>query len=239
MSDTLLTTKLYVPQTPPELVPRPHLAERLSEGAARKLTLISAPSGFGKSTLVTGWLAESGQSTAWLSLDEGDNDPVRFWTYLIAAIQAVDQEVGEEARQIIGSPQLRTAEPAVISLINDISKLAHDLILVLDDYHAIQAERIHNRLSYLLDNQPPNLHLVLITRVDPPLSLARLRAHGQLTEIRAQDLQFTSDEAAMLFNDVMDLRLEPEQVAALHRRTEGWVVGLRLAALSLRGHPSY
>ncbi len=239
MSDTLLTTKLFVPQTPPELVPRPHLAERLSEGLARKLTLVSAPAGFGKSTLVTGWLAETGHTPAWLSLDQGDNDPARFWTYLIAAVQTVGHEVGDEARHIINSPQLRSAEPAVISLINDISQLPHPLILVLDDYHVIEAGRIHDRLSYLLDNQPPNLHLVLITRVDPPLSLARLRAHGQLIEIRAADLQFSSDEATVLFNDVMDLHLKPEQVAALNLHTEGWIVGLQLAALSLRGHPSY
>ena len=239
MSNTLLTTKLFVPQTPPELVPRPHLAERLSEGLARKLTLVSAPAGFGKSTLVTGWLAETGHTPAWLSLDQGDNDPIRFWTYLIAAVQTVGHEVGDEARHIISSPQLRSAEPAVISLINDISQLPHPLILVLDDYHVIEAGRIHDRLSYLLDNQPPNLHLVLITRVDPPLSLARLRAHGQLIEIRATDLQFSSAEAAMLFNEMMDLDLEPEQIAALNLRTEGWIVGLQLAALSLRGHPSY
>jgi len=239
MSDTLLTTKLYAPQITPELVPRPHLARHLSEGLRRKFTLVSAPAGFGKSTLVTGWLAETGQPAAWLSLDEGDNDPVRFWTYVIAAIQAVNQELGDEARQIIRSPQLRSAEPAVISLINEISKLTHDLILVLDDYHVIEAGRIHDRLGYLLDHQPPNLHIVLITRADPPLSLARLRAHGQLIEIRAADLQFSSDEAAMLFNDVMDLHLQPQQVAALNLRTEGWIVGLQLAALSLKRHPAY
>jgi LuxR family maltose regulon positive regulatory protein len=239
MADTLLTTKLFVPQTPPELVPRPHLAERLSEGLARKLTLVSAPAGFGKSTLVTGWLAETGHTPAWLSLDQDDNDPIRFWTYLIAAVQTVGHEVGDEARHIISSPQLRSAEPAVISLINDISQLPHPLILVLDDYHVIEAKQIHDRLSYLLDNQPPNLHLVLITRVDPPLSLARLRAHGQLIEIRAADLQFSSNEATALFNDVMDLHLKPEQVAALNLHTEGWIVGLQLAALSLRGHPAH
>ncbi len=239
MSDTLLTTKLFVPQPPSELIPRPHLAERLSEGLARKLTLVSAPAGFGKSTLVTGWLTETGHTPAWLSLDQGDNDPIRFWTYLIAAVQTVGGEVGDEARHIISSPQLRSAEPAVISLINDISRLPHRLILVLDDYHVIEAGRIHDRLGYLMDNQPPNLHLALITRVDPPLSLARLRAHGQLIEIRAADLQFSSNEATVLFNDVMDLHLEPEQVAALNLHTEGWIVGLQLAALSLRGHPSY
>jgi LuxR family maltose regulon positive regulatory protein len=239
MATSLLQTKLYVPPPRPDLVPRPRLIERLNTGVMRKVTLISAPAGFGKSTLVSGWLAESGRSAAWLSLDEGDNDPVRFWTYLIAAVQAVHPEMGEEARQIIGSPQLRSAEPAVISLINDISDLTRNLILVLDDYHVIEAGRIHDRLSYLLENQPPNLHVVLITRADPPLSLARLRAHGQLLEVRARDLQFTPDEAATLLNDVMALALEPEQLAAVHQRTEGWIVGLRLAALSLRGHPAY
>ncbi len=133
MSGTLLTTKLYVPQTPPELVPRPQLAQHLNQGLTRKLTLVSTPPGYGKSTLVASWLAESGHNAAWFSLDAGDNDPVRFWTYVIAAIQTVNQEVGNEARQIIGSPQLRSTEPVVISLLNEISELTHDLIMVLDD----------------------------------------------------------------------------------------------------------
>jgi LuxR family maltose regulon positive regulatory protein len=241
MATSLLQTKLYVPPPRPELVPRPRLIERLEEGLRLgcRLTLVSAPAGFGKSTLVTGWLAESGRSAAWLSLDEGDNDPVRFWTYLIAAVQAVHPEVGDEARQIVGSPQLRSAELVVVSLLNEIAELTRDLILVLDDYHLIQAQQIHDGLNYLLDHQPPNLHLVLISRVDPPLSLARSRAHRQLIEIRAVDLQFSAAEAAMLFSDVMNLQLKPEQVTALHLRTEGWVVGLQLAALSLRRHPAY
>jgi len=159
MPDILLTTKLFVPQTAPELILRPHLTEHLNKGLTRQLTLISAPAGFGKSTLVTGWLAETGHTPAWLSLDQGDNDPIRFWTYLIAAVQTVGHEVGDEARHIISSPQLRSAEPAVISLINEISKLTHDLILVLDDYHAIQAEQIHEGLSYLLDHQPTSFLL--------------------------------------------------------------------------------
>jgi LuxR family maltose regulon positive regulatory protein len=238
MLDALLTTKLYIPQAAPEFVPRPHLTARLNKGLARKLTLVSAPAGFGKSTLVADWLAESGRSAAWFSLDEGDNDPARFWTYLIAAIQAVHPDVGREAREIVGAPQLRSAEPAVVSLLNDISALTHDLVLVVDDYHAIEAEPVHEGLRYLLDHQPPNLHITLIARADPPLSLARLRAHGQLLEVRASDLQFSSDEAAALLNDAMALALAPEQVAAVHQRTEGWIVGLRLAALSLRGQSS-
>jgi LuxR family maltose regulon positive regulatory protein len=237
--EQLLTTKLHIPQLSVTLVPRPRLYEPLDEGMKRKLTLVSAPTGFGKSTLVTDWLAENDYAAAWLSLDQGDNDPVRFWTYLIAATQAVDQEIGIEARQIITSPQLRSAEPAVISLINDISQLAHDLILVLDDYHIIEAEQIQAGLSYLLEHQPPNLHIVLITRVDPSISLARLRAQNQLIEIRAEDLQFSIAEAATLFNEKMGLNLKPKHIEALNTHTESWVVGLQLAALSLKGQLSY
>ncbi len=236
--ELLLTTKLYIPALRSDLVPRPHLYDHLNEGSNRKLTLVSAPAGFGKSTLVSGWLAESGVQAAWLSLDQGDNDPVRFWTYLIAAIQTIHQEMGVEARQIVSAPQLRSTEPVAISLINEISQLAHDLIVVLDDYHVVEAGQVHAGLSYLLEHQPPNLHLILITRVDPPLSLARLRAHDQLVEIRARDLQFSSEEATMLFNDVVNLNLKPEQVEALNRRAEGWIVSLNLAALTLKGQPA-
>jgi LuxR family maltose regulon positive regulatory protein len=237
--EQLLSTKLYIPPLRSDLVSRPQLTERLSKATRRKLTLVSAPAGFGKSTLVRGWLAESVITAAWLSLDEGDNDPVRFWRYIIAAFQVANQEFGAEALQIISEPQLRSTEPVAISLINDISQLTHELILVLDDYHVIDAGQIHEGLSYLLDHQPTNLHIVLITRVDPVLSLARLRAHGRMIEIRAVDLQFSADEAAILFNDVMDLDLKVKQIEALNQRTEGWIVGLQLAALSLKGHPSY
>ncbi len=240
MPETLLRTKLFAPPQRPNLVPRPKLIERLDQGlqAGCKLTLVSAPAGFGKSTLVSAWLTERGLRAAWLSLDQGDNDPVRFWTYLIAAIQTVHQEVGGEARQIVSAPQLRSTEPVAIGLINDISQLADNLIVVLDDYHLIEAGQVHEGLSYLLEHQPPNLHLILITRVDPPLSLARHRAHGRLVEIRSWDLQFSSNEAAILFNDVVSLNLKPEQVEALNRRAEGWIVGLNLAALSLKGRPA-
>ncbi len=236
--DQLLTTKLYIPQLV-DLVPRPHLYERLDEGLTRKLTLVSAPTGFGKSTLVTGWLSERDQPAAWLSLDQGDNDPVRFWIYLIAAMQSIHQEVGVEARQIVSATQLRSAESVAISLINEISRLEHDLIVILDDYHVIEEAQVHAGLSYLLEHQPPNLHIVLITRVDPSLSLARLRAHRQLIEIRAQDLQFSTEEATTLFNEKMGLNLKPEQIEALNAHIESWVVGLQLAALSLKGLSSY
>jgi LuxR family maltose regulon positive regulatory protein len=237
--EQLLTTKLYIPPLRSDFVPRPHLYHCLNQGSNRKLTLVSASAGFGKSTLVSGWLAESGLQAAWLSLDQGDNDPVRFWTYLIAAIQTIHQELGVEARQILSAPGLRSTEPVAISLINDISKLSCDLILVLDDYHVIESGQVHAGLSYLLEHQPPNLHLVLITRIDPSLSLARLRAHSQLTEIRAEDLQFSTEEAAALFNEKMGLNLKPEHIQALNAHVESWVVGLQLAALSLKGRPSY
>jgi len=237
--DQLLTTKLYIPQLSIDLVPRPRLYERLEEGLMRKVTLVAAPAGFGKSTLVTGWLAENQCNAAWLSLDDGDNDPVKFWTYLIAAIQTIYQEVGGEARQIVSAPQLRNIEPVVISLINDVSQLPYELVIVLDDYHVIETEGVHAGLSYLLEHQPPNLHIILITRADPAISLARLRAHSQLIEIRAEDLQFSIGEATTLLNEKMGLNLKPEHIKALNTNTESWVVGLQLAALSLKGQPSY
>ena len=237
--DQLLTTKLYIPQIHEDLVPRPQLYQRLDAGVTRKLTLVSAPTGFGKSTLVTSWLAERDQPAAWLSLDQGDNDPVRFWSYLVAAIQTIHPQIGVEARQIISASQLRSTEIVAISLLNDISQLAADLVLVLDDYHIIEAGQVHESLSYILEHQPPNLHIILITRVDPSISLARLRVHRQLSEIRAEDLQFSSQEAASLLNEKMGLSLNPDQIEALNTHTESWVVGLQLAALSLQGQPSY
>jgi LuxR family maltose regulon positive regulatory protein len=237
--EQLLTTKLYIPQLRADLVPRPHLYDRLDEGLSRKLILISAPTGFGKSTLVISWLSERDLPVAWLSLDQGDNDPVRFWTYLIAAIQTIHQEIGAEARQIISAPQLRSTEPVAISLINDISQLVDDLIVVLDDYHLIEAGGVHEGLIYLFEHQPPNLHLILISRIDPSISLARLRAQSQMNEIRAEDLQFSIEETAILFNEKMGLNLKPEYIEALNAHTDRWAVGLQLAALSLKGQTSY
>jgi LuxR family maltose regulon positive regulatory protein len=237
--DQLLATKLYIPQLNVDLVPRPHLYERLDKGLRCKLTLVSAPTGFGKSTLVSGWLSERDQTAAWLSLDQGDNDPVRFWSYLIAAIQNIRPEIGIEASQIISASQLRSNEPVAISLINDISQLVHDLILILDDYHVIEAGQVHEGMSYLLEHQSPNLHVIVITRIDPSISMARLRVHGQLIEIRAEDLQFSTVEATTLLNEKMGLDLKLEQIEALNTHTDSWVVGLQLVALSLKGQSSY
>ena len=190
----LFTTKFYAPQLSVDLVRHPRLYKRLDEGLTRKLTLTSAPTGFGKSTLVTGWLSEREHLVAWLSLDGGDNNPVRFWTYLIRAIQTVHREACGEAHQIVSASQMRRVEPVEISLINDIYQLPHDLILILDDYHIIESEGVHAGLSYLLEHQPPNLHIVLITRIDPSISLTRVRAQGQMVEIMAEDLQFSMEE---------------------------------------------
>ena len=235
--EQLLNTKLYIPPHRSGLVSRPHLYDRLNEGLNQKLTLVSAPAGFGKSTLVTSWLEERGHKAAWLSLDQGDNDPARFWTYMIAAIQTILPGVGDEARQVASAPQLQTTEPVVVSLINDLTQISHDLIVVLDDFHIIEEKQVLESLGYLLDHQPLHLHLVLITRADPPLSLGRLRAHRRMVDIRAGDLQFSSDEATILFNEVRNLNFNSEQVKAINQRVEGWIVGLNLAALFLKGKP--
>jgi LuxR family maltose regulon positive regulatory protein len=221
--DQLLSTKLHIPHLQADIIPRWQLYARLDDSLCRKLILVSAPTGFGKSTLVADWLSVKGLEAAWLSLDQGDNDPVRFWAYLIAAIQTIHAEVGEEARQIVNAPRLRSTEPAAISLINDISQLTEDVILVLDDYHLIEEGRVHESLGYLLEHQPQNFHIILITRVDPSLSLARLRAHGQLDEVRAEDLQFSTEEAAALLNDKIGLGLKPEQIEVSYGELGSWV----------------
>lgn len=247
---TLLQTKLYIPPPQrPSLVPRPRLIKKINEGLgnappfARKLTLISAPAGFGKSTLVVAWLHtrnDNGngggpwQRCGWLSLDEGDNDPARFFAYVIAALRRMAAGMGEPAQALLRAqpPQL---EAVVTTLINEVAAAGSAFVLVVDDYHVIEQQAIHEALSFLLDHQPPNMHLVITTREDPLLPVARLRARGQVTEIRAEDLRFTAVEVAHFLNEVMALQLSPQQVAALEAHTEGWIVGLQLAALSMQG----
>jgi len=254
--EQLLTTKLFIPSIRPELVSRPRLIEQLSDGLHRKLTLISAPAGFGKTTLVGEWVGnlrkdhEKGCQTesriAWLSLDEGDNDLVRFLIYFIAALnriegpvlseaEGIDPTFGKEALSMLQYSQPPPTETVLTSLINEIATIPDRIILVLDDYHLIDAQPIHNALSFLLEHQPPQMHLVIATRDDPHLPLSRLRARGQLTELRAADLRFTSSEAAEFLNQVMGLDLSAEDIAALEMRTEGWITGLQLAAISLQG----
>ncbi len=242
----LLQTKLYTPPIRPELVSRPRLIERLNAGLNRKLTVICAPAGFGKTTLASEWVAASGRPAAWLSLDEGDNDPTRFLTYFVAALQTLvlsgvegtGGEIGKEALSALQAPQPPPLEIILTSLINELAAIPERALLVLDDYHLIEAQPIHEALTFLLEHLPPppgGIHLVIATREDPPLPLARLRARGQLTELRASDLRFTPSEAASFLNQAMGLNLSAEEIAALETRTEGWIAGLQLAALALQG----
>ena len=241
MTTPLLTTKLYIPPVRPYLVPRPHLIERLNAGLHRKLTLISAPAGFGKTTLLSEWASQrvsesaSGWPVAWVSLDESDNDPTRFLTYFVAALQTTRPDVGKSVIAALQSSQPPPTQAILTTLINEIAAIPAHFVLVLDDYHLITAQPVHDALTFLLDHLPPQMHLVIAGRADPPLPLARLRGRGQLTELRAADLRFTPDEAAAFLNGVMGLGLSTEDIAALDERTEGWIAGLQMAALSMRG----
>ena len=235
MAAPLLATKLYISPPQPKAVPRPRLVAELSEGLNRKLTLVSAPAGFGKTTLLSEWLSKCERPVAWLSLDEGDSNPTRFLTYLVAALQTVDEELGAGVLGILQSPQPPVTS-ALTTLINELTATPKACVLVLDDYHAIDSQSVDAALSFLLEHLPPQLHLVIATREDPPLPLARLRAQGQLSELRATDLRFTEGEAADLLERGTGLKLSAEDVALLEKRTEGWIVGLQLAALSMQGH---
>jgi len=244
MATSLLQTKLYIPPIRPGLVPRPRLIERLNAGLGRKLTLVSAPAGFGKTTLLSEWINQSptpntqSPKFAWISLDKGDNDLTHFMTHFVAALQRVKPGLGETVLAVFQSPQLPPVEAVLASLINEIAEISEHLALVLDDYHVIQAST-NQAVGFLLERLPPppsgGLHLVIVTRRDPLLPLARLRARGQMTEIRGSDLQFTEKEAALFFNQAMGLALTPGEIALLESRTEGWIAGLQLAALALQG----
>ena len=231
----ILATKLYIPRPRPNVVSRPHLLERLNEGLHRKLTLIAAPAGFGKTTLVSEWVAFIERPTAWLSLDEGENDPARFLTYLVAALQTIAPTIGEGVLGVLQSPQPPPPEAILTVLLNEITTLPDHFVLVLDDYHVIDAKPVDSALTYLVEHLPPQMHLVIATREDPQLPLARLRARSHLTEVRAADLRFTASEAAEFLNQVMGLSLSAEDIAALEDHTEGWIAGLQLAALSMQG----
>jgi LuxR family maltose regulon positive regulatory protein len=231
----LLRTKLYVPPGRTELVSRLRLLERLRAGLDRKLTLVSAPAGFGKTTLVAEWLADVERPVTWLSLDENDNDPARFLAYFLTALQQVDPGIGQAAQVMLQAPQPPPPEALLTSLLNDVAFTPDAFVLVLDDYHLIQTLPIHQQLVFWLEHQPPQMHLVIATRQDPPLPLSRLRARDQIADIRQTDLLFTVEETDDFLRRVMALDLEAGDVAALQRRTEGWIAGLQLAALSLQG----
>jgi LuxR family maltose regulon positive regulatory protein len=244
----LLKTKLYIPPLRPNLVPRPHLIERLNDGLrlGYRLTLLSAPAGFGKTTLLSEWVHSGGKRFAWLSLDEGDNDPVRFWMYVVAALQMIpalkEAIVGKSAQAMLQSPAFLNAETPpiqdlLIELINEIIATGQESthVLVLDDYHLIEAQPIRDAIVFLTDHLPPQLHLVLATRADPLLPIARLRGRGQVTELRQADLCFTPEEAATFLNQAMGLSVSADDVATLTARTEGWIAGLHMAAVSMQG----
>jgi LuxR family maltose regulon positive regulatory protein len=241
MAGFLLKTKFSFPPRQARWVRRSRLLELLDAGLfgdggfARKLTLVSAPAGYGKTTLVTDWLTDSGVAFAWLSLDENDNDPVIFLSYLLAAFRTVQPGFGEQLESILNSPQPPPPLVLQTALVNEIASCSQTVILVLDDYHLIHSTQIHQHLAFLLDHQPAGFHLVLATRVDPLLPLARLRARGQMLEIRQADLRFTPEESAEFFDRATHLDLTADQVDVLDRRTEGWIAGLQLAALSLQG----
>lgn len=231
--DALLATKFYMPQSRAKLVSRPHLLERLEAGLGGKLTLVCAPAGFGKTTSLSEWLFKSQRSTAWLSLEKADNDTVRFLDYLIAALQTIHVDV-EGVRALLKLPQLPPFETILTRLINALGYDAVPLNLVLDDYHVIKTRAIHEAVEFLLEHLPPSLHVVIASRTDPPLPLARLRVRGELSELREADLRFNNEEVSTFFREVRGLELPPEDIALLETRTEGWIAGLQLAALSLK-----
>ncbi len=251
MTTPLLRTKLYIPPVRPEMVSRPRLMDRLNAGLDRKLTLISAPAGFGKTTLLSGCVARCGRPVGWVSLDEGDNDLVRFWSYFIAALQTIHAGTGESVLAGLETPQPLPVEALLTGLINEITRIqdppsasrrgepvepsGRGFALVLDDFHVITEQQIQDGLRFLVDNLPPQMHLILSSRSDPPWPLARLRARRQMTELRAKDLRFTSEEAAAFLNDAMGLGLSAQDVDALEARTEGWIAGLQMAAISMQG----
>ena len=245
--DVLLATKLNVPGLRPDLVPRPRLAARLDEGRGRGLILACAPAGYGKTVLLAEWARGGRHPVAWLSLDAGDNDPARFWRHTVSALDRVRPGISERMGPLFGPPPPPSFEPLVTALINEVAgqpDADEALLLVLDDYHVISAQLVHESLGFLLEHRPPGLHLALTSRSDPPLALARLRARGQLTELRAAELRFTPGEAAALLQQAaaapggarFDAPLPDAAAAALAARTEGWAAGLQLGGLSLRGH---
>src|SRR6266480_883607 len=236
--DPLLETKLHVPKGARGLVPRQRLRERLSAGLGSALTLISAPAGFGKTTLLTEWLAavpDEGPAAGWLSLDEADNDPSLFWKYVVAALRSVaGKEVGVGALSLLESSQA-PIDAVLTALINDLFAVSEDVILVLDDYHVIEAPEVHDGVVFLLEHLPPRMRLIIASRADPPFSLARWRGVGGLIEIRAADLRFTPEESATYLDGTVGGVLTSQDVATLDQRTEGWIAALQLAALSMQG----
>lgn len=236
--EPLLATKLLIPRPRPDLVQRARLLDRLDENMERKLTVISASAGFGKTTLLSAWCAslrKKQMPVAWFSLDEDDNDPTRLWVYLINSLGAFESYLGETALSMLVSSEPVPIESVITSLINDLAAVEDKFVLILDDYHVITSEAIHQSISFFVDHQPPQMHLVIAGRTEPSLPLALLRSRGEVMEVGAGDLRFTQEEAGNFLNELMGLDLSINDIAALEARTEGWIAGLQLAALSMKG----
>jgi len=230
-----LATKLYPPPVRQTLVNRPRLLEQMNEGLKSRLTIISAPAGFGKTSLMTAWREQSEMPLAWYSLDEDDNEPIRFADYLIGALQTVDEKLGRESSPLL---QISPAPPLKViltSLINEISERELEFALAFDDYHLIHESEIHEAVSFFIERLPSCVRALITTRSDPPFPISRLRARGELKELRAGDLRFNETEAATFLNEVMKLELTAKDITALGQKTEGWITGLQLSALSLQG----
>ncbi|CAI6060740.1 helix-turn-helix transcriptional regulator [Cohnella sp. JJ-181] len=236
MSTPIMATKLYMPAPRPNAVLRRRLTDRLNNGLYRKFTLISAPAGYGKTTLVGEWLADCGRPAAWLSLEEGDGELARFLTCMISSLRTIGENIGEGVLAVLQAPQPAPAEAILTALLNEIAVLPAPFILVLDDYHAAASRSVDEALSFLLDHLPGRMHLVMTTREDPNIPLARLRARDQLTELRTADLRFTGSECERFLTRSMGLRMSMDKIASLETHTEGWIAGLHLAALSLQGN---
>jgi LuxR family maltose regulon positive regulatory protein len=232
--DALLATKLHIPRARDGLVPRPRLVDRLTEALAGELTVVCAPAGFGKTALLADWARRSDRPVAWLSLDAADNDPVRFWRHVAAALGSARPGAAERLTALLGPPP-GSVEVAVAALVNELAAASDVVVLVLDDYHLIESPAVHESVMFLLEHLPTGLRLAITCRADPPLPLARLRAGGELAELRAGELRFTQEEAAALLREAAGTGLPEDAVAPLAARTEGWAAGLQLAGLSLRG----
>jgi LuxR family maltose regulon positive regulatory protein len=237
LEQSLIKTKLFIPPAPPELVRRPRLLDKIQAALNYKLTLVSAPAGFGKTTLLSEWICDSQLPTftAWLSLEEADNDPRRFWEYFIATLRKLQPDIGGVSLELLHASQPMPIESALTTLINDLAGIEKDSLLILDDYHFIQSEPIHSGINFLLEHLPPRMHLVIATRADPPLPIVYFRGKGTILEIGADDLRFTAEEADALLNNLGALTLSSRDIEALNARAEGWVVGLKMAILSLQG----
>jgi LuxR family maltose regulon positive regulatory protein len=231
----MLLTKLHIPPAGNNIVHRTELFEKLNKGLSRKLILVSAPAGFGKTTVVSDWINQSKIPTAWFSLDNGDNDPTDFLSYIISGIQSIHKEFGQSALKLLNSPNEPSVESIATLLINEILNINQNFLLVLDDFHLIKSNEVLKLVSYLLEHIPGNIHIVILTRSDPALSVSRLRSQHQLAELRSSDLSFSANEISVLFNKKLKLRLSIEDVISLETKTEGWIAGLQLTALSMQG----